>query len=279
MASRGIVLLLLLAVFPSSGCFRHREAPFRPVTAGSMEEALADAPRVRRLVLNGRGLREAPAGLGGLPALSALYLRDNALTNFAGLAPLAGLEELDLSLNRMDAAPAELEGLRGLRRLYMAGCGLKSFPRLASPGALEYLNLDRNAIGSLPGGLPASLRWLRLNGNRLRKLPDSIGDLPRLQRLYLEGNRLSALPDAVGRLRLLEDIDLSGNAFSEFPGVLLGLPRLRNLDLRGNSGIRRLPDDIGRMKSLRTLVLARCPLSKEERARVRAALPECAINF
>ena len=272
-------LFALLAVGFFAGCFRHQEAPERPVTASSLADAARQAQNVQRVVLNGNKLHEIPGSLASMPSLTILYLRENSLTNFSALASMGTLEELDLSRNQLGKVPSEIEALHALRHLYLSDCGLKGFPGLASLASLEYLNLDRNAIEELPEQLPPSLRWLRLNENKVKKLPDSIGSLSRLQRLYLEGNRLSALPDSIGKLTLLEDVDLSGNAFSVFPDVLLDLPKLRNLDLRGNAGLQKLPEQIGKMKSLRTLVLAQCPLSKEERARVRAALPHCVINF
>ena len=55
--------------------------------------------------------------------------------------------------------------------------------------------------------------------------------------------------------------------------------RLRDLDLRGNANITALPANAGDMKALRTLTLAGCGIPKEERDRIRQALPDCVINF
>ena len=160
----------------------------------------------------------------------------------------------------MEKAPAELEALPHLARLYLSGCGLKEFPAsIASSRELTYLNLDRNRLASLPDALPTGLRWLRLNGNALSALPESIGTLVDLRRIYLNDNALEALPASFG--------------------ALVSLPHLRNLDLRGNGSITELPPDIGDMKALRTLTLTGCRLPKEERDRIRKALPECVINF
>lgn len=271
--------LILIAFGFCAGCFRHQEAPERPLTATSVVEAEKNISEVNRVVLNDQGLDAVPTRLTSMPSLTILYLRGNQLADCSALAGLKGVEELDLSLNTFTNAPAELAGLVHLRRLYLTECGLTVFPDLSSLTELEYLNLDRNAIEAIPSNLPSSLRWLRLNGNKVAMLPDSIGSLSSLQRLYLENNHLSALPDSLEGLSLLEDIDLSGNALVSFPEVLLRLPKLRNLDLRGNTGLAKLPENIGEMKSLRTLVLAQCPLPEAERKRVRAALPHCVINF
>ncbi len=272
--------LIGLAAAVFSGCFNHREAPERPVTANSLEEAVAQREAVQRLVMNGSTRTSIPAELSTMPGLATLYLRDAAITDFAGLASLGSLRELDLSGVRMEKAPAELEALPRLARLYLAGCGLKDFPSsIAAARELTYLNLDRNHIASLPDTLPAGLRWLRLNGNALTALPDSIGGLADLRRIYLNDNALTNLPASFGSLALLEDVALSGNRLSDFPAAILSLPKLRNLDLRDNRAIKSLPANIGDMKALRTLTLKGCALPRAERDRIRAALPDCVVNF
>ena len=276
------VFLAAAAVF--SGCFAHREAPERQVTARGLDAALAESARVERVDLSGARRADVPAELAGMPRLKTLYLAGGGFTNFAALASLKGLEVLDLSRVKLGAgAPAELASLPALRDLYLSGCGLSAFPEAAaSLPALRYLNLDRNQIAALPDALPAGLRWLRLNHNALEALPDAVGKLERLERIYLRGNKLTTLPDALADCVQLEDVELADNDLESFPAFLCALPRLRNLDLTGNRRVETLPDDdaLHLMKSLRTLALTGCPLSSNERARVRAALPDnCAIIF
>ena len=267
-----------LALF--SGCFSHREAPTRPVTARSMEEAAARREDVQRLILNGSALQAIPAELASMPRLETLYLRDASITDFSGLASIPGLVELDLSGIKMSKTPEELEALPHLARLYLSGCSLTEFPAtLSEARELVYLNLDRNRIQALQEQLPCGLRWLRLNGNGLTSLPEAIGKLKDLRRIYLNDNAIASLPASLASLEALEDVSLANNRLEAFPEVLVGLPSLRNLDLRGNASITALPANIGDMKALRTLTLAGCRIPKDERDRIRQALPECVINF
>ena len=269
-----------LACAALTGCFSHREAPARPVTARSVEEAASRRENVQRLILNGSKLQSVPAELASMPCLETLYLRDASVTDFAGLASIPGLVELDLSGVKMAKAPDELEALPHLTRLYLTGCGLTEFPASVS-GAKElaYLNLDRNRIQSITNEPPSSLRWLRLNGNGLTSVPDAIGKLKDLRRIYLNDNSISSLPQSFASLEALEDVALANNRLESFPEVLVRLPSLRNLDLRGNANITALPANAGDMKALRTLTLAGCGIPKEERDRIRQALPDCVINF
>ncbi len=267
-----------------AGCFAHREAPEREVTAKGLDEAKGLAESVQRVDLSGQKQGDVPDALASMPKLKTLYLADGAYTNFSALAKLEAVEVLDLSRVKLaQGAPAEIAGMTALRDLYLGSCGLEAFPECALKlPALRYLNLDRNRLRELPAGLPTSLRWLRLNYNEIANLPDGIGALAKLERIYLRNNKLEALPDAIASCEMLEDVELAGNNLAEFPASLAKLPRLRNLDLTGNSRITSLPgDDVLRgMKALRSLSLTGCKLAEPERDRIRAALdPACAIIF
>ena len=124
------VFLAAAAVF--SGCFAHREAPERQVTARGLDAALAESARVERVDLSGARRADVPAELAGMPRLKTLYLAGGGFTNFAALASLKGLEVLDLSRVKLGAgARAELASLPALRDLYLSGCGLSAFPEAA----------------------------------------------------------------------------------------------------------------------------------------------------
>lgn len=277
------LFLPVAAAVAAAGCFEHREAPERLVSAVGLEAAEGSAADVQSVDLSGLSTNAVPPSLAGMPRLSHLYLRGGSFVDFSALGGCRALDTLDLGRVRLAALPQEVLSLAGLRDLYLDDCGLEAFPSgLTELPALRYLNLDRNSIPALPASLPQNLRWLRLNGNRIEEIPDGIGDLAKLERLYLRGNRLSSLPSGLARCKALTDLDLSRNDLGAFPDAVMELPLLRNLDLSGNVKIDRLPDNaaLGAMRALRTLRLTGCPLSNEERARVRSALhPQCAIIF
>ncbi|MDF1884424.1 serine/threonine-protein kinase, partial [Sulfurimonas sp. SAG-AH-194-C21] len=82
--------------------------------------------------------------------------------------------------------------------------------------------------------LPLSISWLILTDNRLRKLPESIGKLTKMQKFPLAGNRLTSLPESMKNLKNLELIRLSANSLTEIPKWLLELPKLAYLAFSGN---------------------------------------------
>lgn len=266
-----------------AGCFAHKEAPDRPITARGLEEAEKLAAEVQRVDLSNTKLGIVPQSLINMPKLETLYLAGSTYTNFATLSELKSLKVLDLSYIKMTQVPNELASIKTLCDLYLGSCGLSTIPEFfAELPSLRYLNLDRNSLTALPSRLPPNLKWLRLNQNKLTALPDEIGSLTKLERIYLRNNRLATLPLTLKACSEIEDINLANNDLSSFPAVLLELPKLRNLDLSGNLKITKLPDDLSKMTSLRTLILrgTGLKLTEEGRSKIRASLDDsCVVIF
>ena len=96
--------------------------------------------------------------------------------------------------------------------------------------------------------------------SKLEKLPDSIGDLKMLKKLYVVGNimdfsnevGLKKLPSSIGNLMMLEELNLYGNMLVELPNSIGQLNNLRFLDLSSND-LEKLPEAIGGLTSLKDL--------------------------
>jgi len=92
---------------------------------------------------------------------------------------------------------------------------------------VTYTVLMRKAgILALPEDLSAwsqSLRYLDLAGNKLRELPEAMGDLKRLEALSLADNSLQG----------------------ELTSALFQCTTLKHLDISRNTGLKKLPDGIG----------------------------------
>jgi Leucine-rich repeat (LRR) protein len=276
-----LICCLPLCLLPA-GCFEHREAPARLVSATGMDEASARRATVEQIDLCGAELEHLPHELADMPRLRHLLLRGARVAGFDVLGDLAALRLLDLSATQLTAVPAGLAKLGNLKHLYLADNGLAVLPdELAGLSTLEYLNLDRNRLTALPDALGAltNLRWIRLNQNELATLPACAGSWRQLQRLYARDNRLETLPPALDQCLLLEDLALSQNRIAVFPEVLTRLPKLRSLDLAGNP-LTGLPvETIARMEALRFLTLTGCRVPPDTQRQLRAALPNCLITF
>ncbi|KAL2089290.1 hypothetical protein ACEWY4_013978 [Coilia grayii] len=112
--------------------------------------------------------------------------------------------------------------------------------------------LEYPSIGEL-----VRLRELVLSYNRVKSVPEELGNCENLEKLELAMNwDLDELPAQLSKLRRLQHLDLSMNQFTEIPECVLNLPSLQWLDM-GSNLLQNLPHDIHRMENLQTLWLQR----------------------
>jgi hypothetical protein len=77
-----------------------------------------------------------------------------------------------------------------------------------------------------------ALQVLNVSSNRLKLLPDSIGQLERLRVLNTSSNQLKALPDSIGNLKWLQRLDLQENQHLKvLPAALARATRLKEITL------------------------------------------------
>uniref|UniRef100_A0A2N9IEN7 R13L1/DRL21-like LRR repeat region domain-containing protein n=1 Tax=Fagus sylvatica TaxID=28930 RepID=A0A2N9IEN7_FAGSY len=97
------------------------------------------------------------------------------------------------------------------------------------------------------------LRVLKLFGNIITELPDSIGQLIHLRLLYIADTNIKALPKSLTKLYNLQTLRIKNcNLLKELPKDLSNLINLRHIYIDHNL-INRTPKDIGRLTSLQTL--------------------------
>ena len=186
--------------------------------------------------------------------------------DFAGVAVPEGIEELDLTENRLKDVDERILQLRRLRKATFRKNLLKdvsSIARFASAANVDELVLYDNHIRELPdlGGftalkrldvsynqlrsmapssnLVATLEELFLAANKIAKV-EGLGGLTRLRVLELGSNRIRCL-EGLGAMTSLEELWLGRNKIREIPSPLAGpnampgaLARLRRLSLQNN---------------------------------------------
>lgn len=76
-----------------------------------------------------------------------------------------------------------------------------------------------------------------------------MGKLKKLETLCLSGNRIERLPPTLGQLKALRTLNLSGNQISEFP---LGLGTLRQLDMLdlSRNHIHSVPPEVSDLQAI-----------------------------
>ncbi|CCH54998.1 leucine-rich repeat-containing protein typical subtype [Fibrisoma limi BUZ 3] len=147
------------------------------------------------------------------------------------------LEELDLSKNGLRYVPAELtERIPTLKRL--------SFLYNSIPDDSVFFPKNNHLLA------------LNLQGNRLTRIPQAVGNNRRLESLWMGNNKLREVnAKLLRRLRRLNDLNLYNAGLAQLPKNFGGLRRLKVLDLYYNK-LTTLPRSMRRMKRLEQLAIA-----------------------
>lgn len=178
------------------------------------------------------------ARLGKQPKLEKLDLGYNSLEDLDGALP--ALRELNLSFNRLAAVPAIVGSPAAgaqLESLHLRGNALRDTGDLSHLCALTDLDISANHLERLSEtiGSAAKLRYLRVQENKLRSLPDSVWRLPHLLELFAAANDMDDLgmPAALERSSLTE-LSLASNALASLPAAMAALSSVTFLDLSYN---------------------------------------------
>ncbi|MFP4575990.1 MAG: leucine-rich repeat domain-containing protein, partial [Coleofasciculus sp.] len=96
---------------------------------------------------------------------------------------------------------------------------------------------------------------LDLSGKGITEIPDCIGQLTNLQKLYFEENQITEIPECIGKLTNLQKLIIGKNKITEIPGCISQLTNLRFLGLWENQ-ITEIPEFIGKLTNLKKLSLS-----------------------
>eukprot|EP00187_Rhodella_violacea_P017305 CAMPEP_0184722892 /NCGR_PEP_ID=MMETSP0314-20130426/23612_1 /TAXON_ID=38298 /ORGANISM="Rhodella maculata, Strain CCMP 736" /LENGTH=284 /DNA_ID=CAMNT_0027187581 /DNA_START=55 /DNA_END=907 /DNA_ORIENTATION=+ len=159
------------------------------------------------------------------------------------LAVTGTLKTLNLFFNELTQMPAWIADLENLEEL-MAGCN-----PFESVSAVDFSKLKK-------------LRILDVGfGETLKSIPDSVGDLASLEKLFVGNNKLQSLPSSVTKLSKLQELHAYGNNFKELPDSIGSLHSLRLLNV-GRNQIQSLPESIGELRALESLFVYENTLSR-----------------
>ncbi|MBA1420641.1 MAG: serine/threonine-protein kinase [Epsilonproteobacteria bacterium] len=154
------------------------------------------------------------------------------------------LEVLDMTDNKLSALPENFSNFKKLKILFLSNNNFTELPTvLAKCPKLSTIGFRNNQIETVAqNAIPSSTRWLILTDNHIKTLPDSMGDLPLLQKCMLSGNKLTSLPQSMSKCHNLELLRIAVNKLTTLPAFLLSLPKLSWLAYSGNPFCSKHPN-------------------------------------
>ena len=216
-----------------------------------------DAPLTDLQISNNR-IYHIPDEIGDLQLLERLGLAGNRLTKLPeSVGKLKRLQGLWAHGNLLKSLPESICSCQSLRNLSVAGNRIRKLPEnLSQLVALEELSVPGNQLLELPNlGKMFNLSDIDLHGNCIEDLSANGNDfqfLKALETFSLQGNRLKSIPGSLGNLKRLRSLNLAENRIQQVPEELRNLPVLTSVWLYSND-LRSLPKELQKSQSLRQL--------------------------
>jgi Leucine-rich repeat (LRR) protein/flagellar motor component MotA len=174
------------------------------------------------------------------------------------LQQFKSLVSLEIYSCEADGLTDWISGLDSLQELSIS-CNIESLPvTIGNLNQLTTFSLSSQKLKFLPESIGnlTNLTELYFSGSqKLKFLPDTIGNLTNLTRLGLYNNiKLKCLPDNIGRLSSLKDLNLSESGIEYLPETIGDLSSLETLTM-DNTPVSSLPASFFNLTSLKSLIL------------------------
>ncbi|BBH01819.1 Leucine-rich repeat family protein, partial [Prunus dulcis] len=260
-----------------SGYQSREELWFSNLSNRNLSQVPDEAVELQKLIIAHNNIESLKEELRNLPLLTVLNVSHNKLSELP-----AAIGELDCSNNQLKELPSSLGRCSDLSEFKASNNVIISLPEdLANCSKMMKLDVEGNKLTILSEKLIGSwtmLTELNASKNMLSGIPENIGSLSRLIRLDLHQNRLFFpcrdlygeqcavyITSGDGALSHLGTLDLHSNQLKEYPVEACKL-RLSLLNLSNNS-LSGLPPELGKMTTLRKLLLTGNPLRTLRRCR------------
>jgi calcium-independent phospholipase A2-gamma len=199
---------------------------------------LSKLKQLKVLDLSSNLLEELIQDFADLNNLEVLNLEDNKLTfvfNNISKVNLPNLREINLSKNMLGAPYGSIPGFSGKANQ------LPSFDSLKN---LRIVMVSKNYYEEIPSQLMQlkQLEEIAVDDNKVKKLPKNLADLAALTKLNVNGNKLKSIGEACGCPNLVY-LSAANNEIDKVPEEISKLKELRTLNLDNNK-ISVLPDSL-----------------------------------
>ncbi|TKY86480.1 hypothetical protein EX895_004629 [Sporisorium graminicola] len=197
---------------------------------------IANLVNLERFILAANSLEKLPDSMSELVNLRTIDLRRNQVQDVSSLLGLPRLKNIQAESNNIKSFEATLgpqltqvelgrNPLSKVRIAALTTCDLTSLD-------LSSTNMTRLEEGLFPQ-LPALVK-LTLDGNQLVVLPDTLGELKRLEMLSCSNNLLATLPESIGDLKALKELLVHNNNLKTLPQSLWFCESLAHINLSSN---------------------------------------------
>jgi Leucine-rich repeat (LRR) protein len=206
-------------------------------------DEIGDLQLLERLGLAGNRLTKLPESIGKLKRLQGLWAHGNLLKSLPeSICSCQSLRNLSVAGNRIQKLPENLSQLVALEELSVPGNQLVELPNLGKMFNLSDIDLHGNCIEDLSANgndfqFLKALETFSLQGNQLKSIPGSLGNLKRLRSLNLAENRIQHVPEELRNLPVLTSVWLYSNDLRSLPKELQKSQSLRQLWIENNGNL------------------------------------------
>lgn len=236
--------------------------------------------RQSHLVLNLTKIHNAEVVLAGVSdpeALKVLILDSCDLLKLPDLSLFKNLKHLSVKHNpQMNWSDAftRISSLEKLRFLNLSSNYLQVLPhsltqcKQITSLRLSYNSISEESIAKTVGQLPR-IKKLWIDHNKIQQLPKDLSGLQNIRYLYAYSNNLQTLPKDLGALKRLWEIHLANNQFDTLPAQIRTARRLKMAYFGGNK-IYFIPTEFKKRRGqLAAITLADNPLSQSEKQKAK----------
>ncbi|WP_299463115.1 leucine-rich repeat domain-containing protein [uncultured Microscilla sp.] len=190
----------------------------------------------------------------GLVSFLLLFTLTSCAQNKQETVKLLSMEALE----KMEALAPEkaLESPEEVVKLNLVNVEQKYFHELGKFKNLQYLKLEANKLGKIPAGVfkLKNLQYLNISSNQISNLSADFGELSSLQVLYLGNNPLESLPTEFMNLKELKFLSLINTNIKSYPKALGKLSKLEEIVLQ-NGNVTTLPEQFSELSAMKAIYL------------------------
>ena len=198
-----------------------------------LPESFGSLPNLTQVNLSTNNLTTIPKALRNCNQMECINLGSNYLKFDREKFPSEwrALEILSLEGCRLKELSQSIDQLTNLKALVLKDNDLRALPDMKDLVDLNYLQLSNNPLVEIPTTLLTlkKLETLVLMSCRLNRLPDWLGKLRNLKRLYVNSEFPPGPPMSMDSLDALFQHDMHTNTITEIPRSVAMLPCLKEV--------------------------------------------------